>query len=80
MAVPWRRRLVAGISPRRPGFDPRSVHVKFVVDQVALGKVFFSSTSVFSCHFHSTGAPLLGKMKKLIILLFIFITGLHNKP
>jgi hypothetical protein len=23
-AVPWLRRLVAGLSPRRPGFDPRS--------------------------------------------------------
>jgi hypothetical protein len=25
---------------------------------------FFPSTSVFPCHFHSTGAPLLGKTKK----------------
>jgi hypothetical protein len=25
---------------RRPGFDPRSVHVGFVVDKVALGQVF----------------------------------------
>jgi hypothetical protein len=33
-------------------------------------------TSVFPCQFHSTGGPLLGKTKKLII----FITGLHNKP
>jgi hypothetical protein len=24
VAVPWLRRLVAGVSPRRPGFDPRS--------------------------------------------------------
>jgi hypothetical protein len=37
---------------------------------------FPPSTSVFSCQFHSTGAPLHGKTKKLII----FITGLHNKP
>jgi hypothetical protein len=37
---------------------------------------FSPSTSVFPCQFHSTGAPLLGKTKKLII----FITGLHNKP
>jgi hypothetical protein len=37
---------------------------------------FSPSTSVFPCQFHSTGAPLLGKMKKLII----FITELHNKP
>jgi hypothetical protein len=40
MAVPWLRRLVAGLPPRRPGFDPGSVHVGFVVDKVALGQVF----------------------------------------
>jgi hypothetical protein len=40
VAVPWLRRLVAGLSPRRPGFDPGSVHVGFVVDKVALGHVF----------------------------------------
>ena len=34
------------------------------------------STSVFTCQFHYTGAPLLEKTKKLIT----FITGLHNKP
>jgi hypothetical protein len=39
-AVPWLSRLVAGLSPRRPGFDPGSVHVRFVVDKVALGQVF----------------------------------------
>jgi hypothetical protein len=33
------------------------------------------STSVFPCQFHSTGAPLHGKTKKLIIII-----GLHNKP
>jgi hypothetical protein len=46
--------------------------VGFVVDKVALGQVF-------PCQFHSTGAPLLGKGQKIIII-FIFITGLHNKP
>ena len=40
MAVPWLRRLVAGLPPRMPGFDPGSVHVEFVVDKVALGQVF----------------------------------------
>jgi hypothetical protein len=39
-AVPLLRRLVTGLSPRRPWFDPRSVHVGFVVDKVALGQVF----------------------------------------
>jgi hypothetical protein len=27
------------LSPRKPGFDPESVHVGFVVDKVALGQV-----------------------------------------
>jgi hypothetical protein len=39
-AVPWLRRLVTVLSRRRPGFDPESVHVGFVVDNVALGQVF----------------------------------------
>jgi hypothetical protein len=39
-AVPWLRRLVVGLPPRRPGFHPGSVHVGFVVDKVALGQVF----------------------------------------
>jgi hypothetical protein len=38
-AVPWLRRLAAGLPPRRPGFDPGSVHVGFVVDKVTLGQV-----------------------------------------
>jgi hypothetical protein len=40
------------------------------------GTGFSLSTSVFPCQFHSTGAPLQGKTKKLII----FIRRLHNKP
>jgi hypothetical protein len=35
-----KHRLVAGLPPRWPGFDPGSVHVGFVVDKVALGQVF----------------------------------------
>jgi hypothetical protein len=38
-AVPWLRRLVAGLSLLRPGFDPGSVHVGFVGDKVALIQV-----------------------------------------
>jgi hypothetical protein len=40
LAVPWIRWLVAGLSPRRPGFAPRSINVGFVVDKVALRQVF----------------------------------------
>jgi hypothetical protein len=39
LAVPWLRRLVAGLPQRRPGFDPGSTHVGFVVDKAALGQV-----------------------------------------
>jgi hypothetical protein len=58
-AVSWLRRLVAGLSPQRPG----SVHVGFVVDKVALGQVVFPP-EYFGFIFHSTGAPLHGKVEK----------------
>jgi hypothetical protein len=48
----------------------------FVVDKVALGQAFSTSTSLFPCQFRSTSAKLHGKTKKLIT----FIIGLHNKP
>jgi hypothetical protein len=35
-----RAQVVNRLSPRRPGVDPGSVHVGFVVDKVALGHVF----------------------------------------
>jgi hypothetical protein len=38
-AVPLIRWLVADFSQRRPGFDPMSGHVGFVVDKVTLGHV-----------------------------------------
>jgi hypothetical protein len=39
LSMPWLRRLVAGLSPRGPGFDPRSVQVKFMMNRVALEQV-----------------------------------------
>jgi hypothetical protein len=43
---------------------------------VPTGRGLSPNTSAFPCQFHSTGAPLHGKTKKLII----FTTGLHGKP
>jgi hypothetical protein len=40
-AAPWLKRLVAGFPPKQPGFDPGSGQLGFVVDKVALGKVFY---------------------------------------
>jgi hypothetical protein len=40
LAVQKLRRLVAGFPPRWSGFEPRSRHVRFVVDKDALGKIF----------------------------------------
>jgi hypothetical protein len=63
-AVPWLRRLVAGISPRRPGVRSQ---VKFMWDLWWTNwhwDKFFSELSVFPCQFHSTGAPLLVKIGK----------------
>jgi hypothetical protein len=57
LAVPWLRKLLAGLSLRRPAFDPRQVHVGFVVDEVALSHVPLPSTSGFPSLYSSTNAP-----------------------
>jgi hypothetical protein len=41
LAVTWLRRLVGGLSPRRPWSESGSVHMGFVVGRVALGHVSF---------------------------------------
>jgi hypothetical protein len=70
-AAPYLKRLVAGFPPRRPGFDPRSGRVGFVVDKAALEQVF-SEYCGFPCqssfyqllhnHHHlSSGAGTIGQ-------------------
>jgi hypothetical protein len=53
--VPWLRRSVSGLSPRRPGFDIRSVRVRFAVDEVAPVQVLLRVHS-FPCQCLSTNA------------------------
>jgi hypothetical protein len=76
MAVPWFRRLAAGLSPRRPGFDPGSVHVGFVVDKMALGQVYLRVLRFSPVNFIPPVLHYSDKRKEVLI----FITGLHNKP
>jgi hypothetical protein len=61
-AAPLLKRLVAGFPPRRPGFEPGSDKVRFVVDKAALGQVFSayfgfpcqsSIHQIFHPHYHS---------------------------
>jgi hypothetical protein len=78
-AVPWLRRLVAGLSPRRHGFDPGSVHVGFVVDNVALGQVSPRVLRFSPVNFIPPVLNYLEKWKKkLIIFLFIFIARVEQ--
>jgi hypothetical protein len=56
--LPWLRRLVAGVSLRRPGLPPVSVHMGFVADNVALGQVLlqvlqFSPVSIIPPWLHT---------------------------
>jgi hypothetical protein len=42
------RQSVAGLSPLRSGFNPRSVHVRFVLEEVTLEKVILLGIAFFS--------------------------------
>jgi hypothetical protein len=45
--VPRLRRLLAGLSPQRPGFNQGPVLVRPVVDKVALGQAFLRVIRIF---------------------------------
>jgi hypothetical protein len=68
LAVPWLRRLFAGLSPQRPGFYTGSVNAGFVVDKVALRQGFPLSVS-----FHWFSITRKNEKPNDII-------GLRNKP
>jgi len=43
VSILYIKRLVAGLSPRRPGFEPRPFHVGCVMGRIAVAS-FFSKT------------------------------------
>ena len=47
----WLRLMVVGLSPRRQGFKARTLHVRFMVDKVALGLVSFPALPFSSVTF-----------------------------
>ena len=51
------RRSAVDLSPQRPGFDSRSIHVRLVVDKVALKQAFLPVLRFFPCLYHSNNAP-----------------------
>jgi len=57
LALPWLRQSVAGFSQRGPEFNPTAVHVGYVLDKVAVGRVFLpgfqiSPVNIISPMFH----------------------------
>jgi len=68
MAVPWFRRSVAGLSARRTGFYPRSVHARSVVDTVTLGRV---PLGVFLQQYHFTTRLLHTHLNLHVVLLLL---------
>jgi hypothetical protein len=69
--MPQFRRLVFGLPPWRPGFEPRLRHVGFVADKVTLGQVFseafgfpcqFSFHRLLHTHYLSFGAGTVGQL------------------
>jgi hypothetical protein len=77
----WCWWLVAGLSPRRLGFDPGSVHVIFVVDRVALDQVFlrvlrFSPVSiilpVLHNHISDIGEHSTEKYFHIVLLILVY--------
>jgi len=54
VAMPWLRGIVVGLSPRRPPFGHRSLHMRFVVEIVALRQVLqFSPVSIVPPMLHN---------------------------
>jgi hypothetical protein len=70
MAVPWLRRLAAGLSPRGIKIAPGSVHVGYVMGQIALGQVLTESFL----------SPLSTSFRRSSILIKPITWKMNNRP
>ena len=68
----------AGQPSWRPGFDPRSGYVRFVVDKVALVQVLLQVLRFFPCQYYSTNA--IYSYWYTLLLLSEWKTGEGRKP
>ena len=66
-----------GLPPWKPGFRPRQVHMRFVVDKMALRQAFTKSASVFPRHCHSISAPFSHQPRNCVIVAFGSIVKWH---
>jgi hypothetical protein len=51
------RRLVTGFSLQKPWFNPRVIHVGFVVDEMIMRRDFIRALEFSSANYHLTNAP-----------------------
>jgi hypothetical protein len=64
-AMPWLRRLVAGLSQQKPGFDHKSVDVRFMVESGNGVGIFWVVWLAMSASFHR--CPTLSFIYKLLL-------------
>jgi len=57
METPTQKRLVAGLSYRRPWFNPMPLQVEFEMREVALGEICLRGTSVSTYQTQPNTAP-----------------------
>jgi hypothetical protein len=65
--VLWLRRLVAGLSQRGAEFDPRHVHMRFVVDQVDWDRFFPENFQKHSIPIHSFSPTLYNSLTESVV-------------
>jgi hypothetical protein len=56
VTVPWLRRIVAGLTPWRPGFDAAQIYLGFVIRKVTLGLAFLWTLRLSTVSIYTLGS------------------------